>query len=241
MTMFANPTIDRAHLRALLAADARRLGPIVGRSTAGVLAVLVLALATGAGETGFVVGLVCGLLFMQPTFLAIQLVKDRVDGTLTFLCALPVTPQTLAAVRFVPIVALSVVGGVLATVLATQSGMPARLGGHPAVATAGLLVVATLLPVGSAALVLALSARFKFETLISLPVMLIFGGTALAKIAERFAPAGTGARLLALLAQPWLPAVALATLAALLVAVVVVGFRVTARTFERFTPEARQG
>ncbi len=233
--------INQAHVCALIAVDVRRLGPTVARSTASVLAILLIALVTGAGKTGFVGGLVSGLLFMQPTLLALQLVKDKTDGTLAFLTTLPVTPATLAAVRLVPIVAVSVVGGLLATVLAVQAGVPARFDRHPALATAAILLAATLVPAGLASLVLALSARLRFEALVSLPVVLIFGAVALGKIAERYAPVGLSARLRTLLAQPWLPDVAFVTLVAALFLVLVVAFRVTVRTFEHFTPEAQGG
>ncbi len=231
-------TVDRAQLRALLAADVRRLGPTVLRSTAGVLAIVVVALVAGVGARGFVAGLVGALLVMQPMFLALQLVKDRMDGTLAFLCALPVRPATLAAVRLVPIVLASVAGGAVATVLAARAGVPAALGGDAALATVAILLLATLVPAALASVVLALGARFRFETLVSLPMLLVFALMVLGKLAGRVAPPGTAERLRALAATGWAPAAAAVVCCALLVVVVALAFRATARTFERFTPEA---
>lgn len=237
-TIPALAAVDRAHLRALLAADARRLGPAVLRSTGGVLAIVAVALATGVGTRGFVAGLVGALLVMQPMFLALQLVKDRMDGALAFLCTLPVSPATLAAVRLAPIVLASVAGGAVATVLAARAGVPAALGGHPGMATAAILLLATLVPAGLASVVLALGARFRFETLVSLPMLLVLALVLLGRLAGRVVPPGTADRLRALAATGWAPAAATVVLCVLLVAVVALAFRATARTFERFTPEA---
>ncbi len=237
----ARRRIEPAHVRVLLGQDVRRLGPNSAKATAGVLGVVVLALATGVGGRGFVTGLVVALLVMQPMFLALQLVKDKLDGTLHFLCALPVTPETLAAVRVVPIVAFSALGGSVIAALSVWNGVPAAVGHGPALVAATTLLLGALVPAALASTMLALSARFRFETLVSLPMLLLFGLAALTKVAERVVPAGTGAQLSTLLAQPWVPALLIALLCAALVGVVALAFRVTARTLARFTPESRGG
>ncbi len=71
--------------------------------------------------------------------------------------------------------------------------------------------------------------------------LLLFGLTALTKVAERVVSAGTGAQLRILLAQPWAPALLIALLCAALAGVVALASRVTARTLARFTPESRGG
>jgi hypothetical protein len=92
--------VDPVHLRALLAADVRRLGPPFARSVAGVLALVALAMVTGIGNRGMVTGLVGAVLVMYSMFLALQLVKDKLDGHLAFLCALPTrAPAPRAACR----------------------------------------------------------------------------------------------------------------------------------------------
>jgi ABC-type Na+ efflux pump permease subunit len=232
---------DAAHVRALLGADVRRLGPRFALSTVGVLAVLLLSITTGIGSRGFVTGITSALLFMQPMYLAMQIVKDRVDGTLDFLCSLPVTPETLAAVRVVPMAALSLLGGVAAAVLGLWHGVPASLGRGPVTVAATFLLVGALVPAALASVVLALSARFRFETLVMLPMLLVFGVVALGQAVARFVPDGTGAELRLLLTQPWVPAVLIATLCGALIGVVALAFRLTAHAFARFTPEARGG
>lgn len=233
--------IDRAHLATLVAADVRRLGPGVARSAAAVLGVLVLALATGAGKRGFVAGLTGAILTMHPMFLAMQVAKDKVDGTLEFLCALPVTPRTLAAARLVPILALSALAGVAVAAFALWNGAPAALGHPPAVVAATALLVGALVPAALAAVVLALTARLRFEALVSAPMFLLLGLAALSKGLDRAVPPAVWEQLRALAARPWAPAALLALLTALLAATIVLAFGATARTFARFTPEARGG
>jgi ABC-type Na+ efflux pump permease subunit len=233
--------VNREHVRALLGADVRRLGPQLARSGAAVLALVVLALATGIGSRGLVAGLVGALLLMHPMFLALQVAKDKIDGTLEFLCTLPVTAASLALVRLVPILVLSAVAGVAAAGAALWTGMPAAMGRGVASVTLGAALLGTLVPAALAAGFLALSVRMRFETLVSLPMVLLLGLTVIGKLADRFVPPATWSALHALAAHPWMPPIALVLVGLALALVIALSFAVLARALASFTPEARGG
>jgi hypothetical protein len=231
---------ERAHLAALLDADVRRLGPSIARSAAGVLGVLVLAAATGVGSRGFVSGLLAALLLMHPLFLAMQVAKDRMDGTLEFLCTLPVTPRTLAAVRLVPILALCGAAGLTFAGLVLWTGATAPLGFGTRAAAGVALLLGTLVPAAGAAALLALAVRMRFEALVRIPMFAIMGLVLLGKLLDRVVPPTAWRALAELARDRGFPAWRSAWRRSALASVIAVAYRLLARALAQFVPDARR-
>jgi ABC-type Na+ efflux pump permease subunit len=224
---------DRA-TRRLIALEARRARPVVVQTT------LMAAVA------GVVLGLVgwltparaSWLLFAwslaAPWSLPMSVMRDRLDGGLEFLQALPLSAGRLAAGRLLSAVLFSLPAGVVAAVAhgLTHPGLGgwATLRGASAASGAATVGVAVL-----AALATGIALRLEARAFANGFGLAFVSVIAVHHLTRRFAPNLAGA-VAALAARPWMPHVGAVVLPLLAMAAAWLAFRLARSGMERFTP-----
>jgi len=222
-------------LGALVLLELRRAAPVVvqtSRMGAGALVVLLLFGWQTPGRIAFVLG-VMGLagLWSVP----MNVMRDKLEGGLEFLTALPVEPRVLAAARLLAVVIFALpagAGGAAAVYLTYGAGLATIPALRLALWTFALVSAGAALAVGvGVGIALRIEAR-SFANLVVLGFLaVVAAGRLLARLAPHVEPIAQTA-----LADPWLPAALCALLACLGAFFGWLAFYLARTGLERFGP-----
>lgn len=226
--------LDRTILR-LLALEVRRARPVVLQTTAlAAVALVVLALVgwLTPPRAGWI--LVAWSL-AAPWSLPMSVLRDRLDGGLEFLQALPVSAGRLAAARLLAAVAFALPAGVASAVAFSLVRAPAP--GPPDALRGGLLTfgLVTLAVASLAALGTGIALRLETRTFANGVGLAFVAVIAAHHLANRFLP-GLEPGLVGLLGRPWVPRLSMVAAPFLAVALGGLGFHLARSGIERFTP-----
>lgn len=159
--------------------------------------------------------------------------RDKMEGTLDFLCGLPVEPRDIAASRFVAVALLAVPWAV--AVGALSFALPAPIPVNPA--AAALLTWFALLILGACAT--AALARFELESLLGAPVVALVIFVALVPRALRaLMPGLSPEALVEILRQPRAPLLLALVLVAVAGGTCTIAFEMASRAFARYEPDS---
>ena len=204
--------------------ELRRHRPLLQRMILLTAAVCVVFFALGkrsaTDQLAALIGCSIGVALIVPLGIA----RDKMEGTLEFVCGLPVEPTAIAASRFVAMALLALPWALAIGVLSNA----ARAIGSFSPVDAFVFAWFGMLLFGSCAT--ALLSRYDFETLLGTPIAVMILVVAIVpRVVRLWLPALTPKSLVRILSEPYAP---LAIALTLLVTVGVVGaiaFGVTAR------------
>ena len=213
----------------LLLLELRRHRPMLQRMILLTLAVcgvfFILGKRTPADQLAAILGSSLGVVMIVPLGIA----RDKMEGTLEFICGLPVKAVDIAASRLIAVAAFAVPWAL---------GVGALSLAAPAIGSLNpvdvfVLTWLALFLLGSCAT--ALFSRYDFETLLGTPIVALLILVALAPRAVRFwLPALTRESLVRLLSQPFAPLMFVGVLAFTVCVASVLAFGVTARGFATY-------
>lgn len=193
------------------------------------LAFYALGKRTQSDRLAIVIGTSLSAVIMVPMAIS----REKMEGTLDFVCGLPVEPRAIAASRFIA-------AAVIALPWASGIGFVSTFA--PAIGALNGAAVAALAWLGImflAACCIALFTVFDLETLIGVPfVGFILALMVVPRVVRALLPGITPEAVLQLLQRPAAPIV---ISLALLIAVAIVGaasFAITARGFANYRPGA---
>jgi hypothetical protein len=217
----------------LLGLELKRQRPMLFRMvalTAIVSATFYLAgKRTSADFLATLIGSSLGVVLIVPMGIS----RDKMEGTLDFLCGLPVESQEIAASRFVAVAILSVPWAM--GVGALSFALPAPIPLNPA----GVAILAWLALLMLGACATALLARFDLESLLGAPVVAIVIAVAVVPRAVRLLmPAITREAFMAFLRQPSAPLVLMFSFLAAAVVTGAAAFGITSRAFANYRPDS---
>jgi len=200
-----------------------------------VLTAIVCALFYVAGKRApvEVLAAVAGSALGAVLIVPMGISRDKMEGTLDFLCGLPVEPREIAASRFVAMAAIAMpwafaVGAVSWLLPATVPLNPA------AVAALSWLLMLVLGVCG-----VALMTCFELESLLGAPVLaLLLIGVLVPRVSHALFPAITRATLIGFAQRPEAPFVLAVALIVLAGAVGAVAFGATARGFGSYRADS---
>ena len=163
--------------------------------------------------------------------------RDKVEGTLEFLAALPTPPAAIATARLVAVVLTTLPWAVL-TAAATPFALT-MAHAHPVAATAvGALLGAWLLYTLIGWVGTGLFLRYEPRRFLGYPLaVLLLAVVFLPKYVRLQIPAESAARLTWFVAQPWAPAVVALALVLLGGAVLAASLRLAVRGIELYRPD----
>jgi hypothetical protein len=223
-------------LRSLMILELRRaerpLRRTLGLAAGASVVISVLGLAT-AGRMAFIL-VVLGMTVLSTPVMSI--VKDKLDGGLEFLVALPVDRSVLAAARLGAGCLISMAGGLCLAVafwLVSRQSLPAMRSHSLAPGAFGIIIVGAALSVG---LGMGVSLRMRASRFANL----VFAGFLVALVVEkliRHAMPGGADVLLRLLAEPWFPRALAVALGLLAGAAAWLAYWLSRTGLERFRPE----
>ncbi len=213
----------------LLKLELRRQWPMTLRM--GVLAMFVCGVFFVAGKRTAsdlfvtVLGTGLGAVLIVPMGIS----RDKMEGTLDFLCGLPVEPRALAASRFA---AMAVLAAPWAAVAGMVSfALPVAMQVNPVAVT--VLVWLAMLLTGACAT--AAFACFELETLLGAPVVgLVITFVLVPRVVRALFPEFSGAAVLRFLQQPAAPIVVAVCLIAVGGVVGAIAFEVATRGFAKY-------
>lgn len=228
------------HVVTLLSLELRRVAPTILRVQAAalVLAGLFMALAQNPAENilAVLVGTPIGVTMVTP----MTIVRDRMEGTLEFLCNLPATATELAAARFaaaplglLPAVVLAGIGvGVL--------GMPSPFDATPVIVQVAMMIAFWLMLTVASWLITATFASFEFARLLRWPLATVGMVVILSTVLGRAFPAGFNDTLRGFIMRPWAPIAVSVTLLILAAMASLGAFAVTRRVFGHYRGDIDQ-
>jgi ABC-type Na+ efflux pump permease subunit len=225
---------DRA-LHALVSLELARVKPVMLRTLRLAVGAAALMAVVGWGTAGRYAFLLSVLGISGLTGLLMSVVRDKLDGGIEFVVALPVPRGTLAAARLAACGIVSIPAGaslVAAFWLAYRDAIPSGGGFRLLVAMFPVAVCVVALP---AALGVALTLRIEASRIGNV----MFGGMlvffALAEVLDHAVPDADVA-LIAFLTRPWAPGALVGALAALVGAGGWLAYRLARTGYERFRP-----
>jgi ABC-type transport system involved in multi-copper enzyme maturation permease subunit len=220
----------------LLKLELRRQRPMVVKMA--VLTAIVCGLFYVAGKRApadllaAVVGSGLGAVLIVPMGIS----RDKMEGTLDFVCGLPVEPRTIAASRFVAMAVIAVpwASAIGAVSWALPPTVPLNAAAVAALSWLAMLVLG--------ACGVALMACFELESLLGAPMIaLVLAIVLVPRVLRALFPAVTRETLSGLAQQPAAPVAVAAALMLLLGAVGAVAFAAATRGFARYrTDPARR-
>jgi len=231
-------SVDADAVRALVRVEIQRQWPQFLKMFAVMGAILLVAIFTGGSrDNGFAAGLGASLLLGLPALAAMQIMRDRLDGSLEFFCSLPVTGETMAAARFTVLAAIALLTAVLNLAALVLTDAAARLDYPNLAVYVGTFGLGWAVPLALGATTCALGSRFRMETVLMLPFGVLiciaaFGAT----ISRYLAASSAAAPLRQIFVATWF--VPVATLAAFIVciSITLAAFRFTASSLAAFVP-----
>lgn len=194
-------------IRPLLLLELRRQRAAVLRMV--MLTVVVEAVFFAAGKRSpdnllaSLLGCCIGVVLIIPMGIS----RDKMEGTLDFICGLPVEARDIAASRFAALAVLTIPWAVAVGALATRVPQSAAL------SPAGVVVLAWLTMLSLGSIATALFICFDLETLLGAPVVgLIIAVVLIPRIARALLPQVTAELLLRFLSGPSAPLILAAVL-----------------------------
>ncbi|MGH7653383.1 MAG: hypothetical protein ACREN6_01850 [Gemmatimonadaceae bacterium] len=213
----------------LLMLELRRQRPMVVKMALLSAIVCVVFFAAGKRAPAELLAVVLGSGLGAVLIVPMGISRDKMEGTLDFLCGLPVEPRAIAASRFVAMAILAAPWAIAAG--AVSIALPATVPVNPGAVT--VLSLLAMLVIGSCAV--AALACWELEALLGAPFVAVVIAFVFAPRAVRaLLPGLTRDAVLRLLQQPSAP---LVVAVCLLVAGGVVGaiaFGMTARGFANY-------
>jgi hypothetical protein len=175
------------------------------------------------------IGSSIGIVLMVPMGIS----RDKMEGTLDFICGLPVEPRAIAGSRFIAVAILAVPWAVATGAVAAS--VP-QIGALNPLGVTVLMWLAMLL-LGACGT--ALMTQFGLETLFGAPLLaMVITLVLLPRVVRALVPGITQEALLRFLQQPAAPYVIAAALVAAVGIVGAVAFAATARGFAGYRPDA---
>jgi hypothetical protein len=168
-----------------------------------------------------------GVVFIVPMGIS----RDKIEGSLDFLCGLPVESRAIAASRFIAVAVLSIpwaaaVGAAAFTVPTITSLSPVGV---------AILTWLAMLLLGACGTVLL--TRFELESLLGAPVVaMVIAVVLVPRAVHALIPGLTQETVLRLLQRPTAPFVLSAVLLAVVGIVGAVAFAITSRAFASYRP-----
>jgi ABC-type transport system involved in multi-copper enzyme maturation permease subunit len=217
----------------LLLLELRRQRPMAVRMAWIVAAVVVVFYLAGkrapSDLLAIVIGSAVGVVMMVPMGIS----RDKMEGTLDFVCGLPVEPRAIAASRFAAVALLSAPWAAVSGVVAAFVPQIATV--NP-VGVAMVMWLAMLL-VGTCGT--ALTACFELETLLGAPfVATVIVLLILPRVVRALLPGITAEVMLRFVQRPSAPFVLGAVLLAAVAILGSVAFAASARGFANYRPDA---
>ncbi len=222
-------------LRKLVELEMRRARPILTQTMLLGAVVLALLWALGwstPGRASFVLGVIAvSGLWAVPT----SIMRDKLDGGMEFLTALPIERTTLAAARLLAVLLFAVPAGAVG-VLAIHVMYGSQFTGLGSVHAA--LVWFGALTLGSTvitALVVGVSCRLEVRHFSRLALIAFLAFVSLGELSDHLAPQWKPAAL-ALAARPWFPQALVAGLLCAAALLLWLSFHLARTGFERYKP-----
>ena len=159
--------------------------------------------------------------------------RDKMEGTLDFLCGLPVEPREIATSRLIAMAVIAVPWAVAIGAVSRQ--LPETVPFNPA----AVVALSWLMMLVLGACGVALMACMELESLLGAPVLaLVLIGVLVPRALRALFPVVTRATLIGFAQRPEAPAVLAAALIALVGAVSAVAFVATARGIGNYRADA---
>ena len=226
------------HLHALIALELRRIGPTVLR-VQGAALVLAALFAVASSEPhenmlAVLLGTPIGVTLVAP----MTVIRDKMEGTLEFLCSLPATAGELVTARFAAAALCILPGIALAGAGLAWLPLPA-----PVAAVPGELLFTALVGYWAALVVVswlmaAAFASFEFARLMRWPLAIaVILLVVLPRVLERVVPDNFNDVMRQAVAQPWAPTAAALLVLALMGTAALVAFAITRRAFANYRPD----
>ncbi len=215
---------------ALTILELRRHRPVLQRMMLLTAMVCIVFFALGkrsaVDQLAALIGCSIGVVLIVPLGIA----RDKMEGTLDFVCGLPVEARDIAASRFVAMSALASPWALCIGALSTAAPVIGTLNPVDAFVFAWL----GMLLMGSCAT--ALFTRYDFETLVGTPIVLLILFVAIApRVVRILVPSLTPESLLLILGQPYAPLVLVVVLSTAVALVGALAFGVTVRGFAAYS------
>ena len=157
--------------------------------------------------------------------------RDKMEGSLEFLCGLPVESQAIAASRLIAVAILTIPWAV--AVGAASLSMPMITSQNPV--GVGVLTWLAMLLLGACGT--ALLACFELESLLGAPIVaMVIAIVFVPRMVHALIPGLTQETLLRMMQRPATPFVLSAVLLAAVAIVVAVAFAITSRAFANYRP-----
>jgi hypothetical protein len=213
-------------IQPLLLLELRRQRPVFLRMVLLTLLVSTVFFVAGKRTPNELLATLIGSSLGVVLIVPMGISRDKMEGTLEFICGLPIEPHTIAASRFIAVALLATPWAV--SVGALSCVVPAVGALNPA--GVAVLVWLTMLLLGSCAT--ALLARFDLETLLGAPIIvMVIAAVLVPRVVHSPIPGVTPDALLDFLGQPAAPLLLASALLAAVGAFGSVAFAVTVRGF----------
>ncbi len=234
--------VDERHLRALVALDLRRAWPglrTIGLLTCGTFG-LVVFLGKGSITNMLVIVMGAGL-GVATAGIPMTVMRDKLDGTLEFLCTLPTSANTIAGAKFITsalgTLPWAVGSGAVVWVMGVPEEFPASV---PSAALGGSIVIWITYCLISWWLI-ALWARFEPEKTGWIPLValltLFIVADPLFELLGLSNPVAAMELLRSFLGQPWARAAILLAAGGAATAVSAMAFLLTVHAFATYRPK----
>ena len=213
----------------LLKLELRRERPMVVKMA--VLTVIVCCVFFAAGKRAptdllaVVLGSGIGAVLIVPMGIS----RDKMEGTLDFLCGLPVDPRAIAASRLAAMAVLAAPWAVAVGAISLAFPMPAQV--NPA----AVVILAWLAMLLLGACAVAAFASFELESLLGAPlVVLVIAFVFAPRVVRAVLPGASGESALRLLQQPAAPLIVAVCLLTVVGVVGAAAFGMTTRGFANY-------
>jgi hypothetical protein len=216
----------------LLLLELRRQRPMVLRMACLTIIVGVVFFLAGkrtpADFLAILIGSSLGVVLIVPMGIS----RDKMDGSLDFLCGLPVESHAIAASRFIAVAVLAIPWAV--GVGAASFTLPVMVSLNPV----GVAILTWLAMLLLGACGTALFTRFELESLLGAPVVaMVISVVLVPRVVHALIPGITQESLLRFLQQPTTPLVLATVLPAAVGIVGAVAFGIASRGFATYRPD----
>lgn len=218
-------------MASLLLLELRRQCRVAARLALVSLAVCAIFYIAGKKAPADMLALMLGCSLGVVMIVPMGITRDKMEGTLDFICGLPIQPRAIAGSRFAALALLALPWAAVTGVLA--GGVREVMGLDP------MLVAATmwLAMIVVGACLIALMALFELEVLFGLPLLILVLSLALLPRALRsLAPGLTRDAVVRFLQRPDAPYLIAALVLAVALTAGTVAFAATERGFAHYRP-----
>jgi hypothetical protein len=219
----------------LLKLELRRQRPMVVKMAALTAVICVVFYLAGKRAPAEILAAVAGSALGAVLIVPMGISRDKMEGTLDFVCGLPVEPRAIAASRFAAMAAIAVPWAVAIGVV--SFALPAPVPLNPV--AAGVLSWLMMLVLGACGV--ALMTCFELESLLGVPVVgLLLVVVLVPRVFRALFPAVTRDTLVTFVQRPVAPVVLAVSLLALVAVVGALAFGAATRGFARYRADSAQ-